>query len=316
MTKALHSVFLAAVATGSLALGSSSESDITTVPMAIRENGGGGKLHKGFQSGSLKTSAYEKTLVISWHASAITNQEPDPSLSWNPAESAWGTHKSASGVQEISRKYYPTAAARVGSDAVLVSGIDDQGKTVIEKIGLNWPNPMPAPITDIQTGFSQVHLVNPNIGREKRLYDADVPGKRCVSAMSELRRSDGDPQQFVLIFEDSKDVYVGNLTGDNIDLTLLASRTNDQAPLGAIAALQGDDLTVIGARDHKTAGFVYTFVRKIRHSYPEPSAAMPTLVLVDSDRNGTVESFLTLDPTQWAQQSWGKTSSYNEWWLN
>lgn len=285
------------------------------IPAYLRLRQGVGAIRKGHQSGVLSLDGMNKLVTITWTASAVCNLAPDYSLVWDPAAHTLGTHKVRTMRQEVSRRYFPTAACMVDSSTILVAGVLPSGKVLVDKIELVWPTPMPAVMTDVITGISSVHPVSPGLGRETRLYESDLTTGGVVRCLSRVRRVSGSPSQGLLMFDESCDVYTIGLADGA--LSLLASSSNSTAGLGLVSLLSGKDQTSIAARDHKVNGYTYTFVRDLGLAPATPGGGGPiTLILVDSDRDGAIEAYLELSAGDVLSQGWNQLDSYEEWWLN
>jgi hypothetical protein len=146
------------------------------------------------------------------------------------------------------------------------------------------------------------------------LYTADEAGRRYVAALAGLRVQGAETEAALVQFYDSQDVYVLDLNVHT--LLLLASANAPGAIFSAPESLSVTDHTGITCADRTDVGFVYTFSRgKGDLTWLDQPYDTPILTLIDSDRDGDVDSFLQLSDEQFTQGGWDDLSNYTDWWL-
>jgi hypothetical protein len=99
--------------------------------------------------------------------------------------------------------------------------------------------------------------------------------------------------------------------------SLLASQTDSLACLGVVAALGCTYCDSIQFGDRPETGFSYVFTGWGPGCVQAaPSDTDPRiLILLDTDRDGIIDSFKQLSGTQWMAEGWFRLESYREWWL-
>ena len=283
------------------------------VPYEMRVRQGAGAIRKGYQEGRIRTSSVEKQVFIGWTSSAIANQPPVWTAQWSPQGNALDGNKAQSGIQEFSTRYFPTASCVLAEDAIVVAGITTAGETVVERWSLAWPTPMPSPLAN-QAGVTAVSVALPSRAGVRRVYSADVVGRRYVRNLCALRRASGPPTDCLVQFYDSNDLYSLNLnTGQ---ATLVASAVNASGALGMVPGLQPKNHSAISFGNRTGVGYAYTLRRGMKSSLATGSpTAPPVVVLVDGNRDGVVDSALQMTAADYAQQGWSNLNNYESWWL-
>ncbi len=284
------------------------------VPYVLRANQGAGALRMGCQEGRVRTTSVEKKLLITWTSSAIANQQPAWTAQWSQQDNALDGNRAQGGAQEFSTRYFPTASCVLGPDALLIAGITPGGSTVIERWNLAWPSPMPVPMVNPQTGVTSVSVALPSRTSSKRLYDADVVGRRYVRSLCALRRQSGAPTECLVQFYDSNDLCSLDLASGQV--TLLASAVSASGVLGLVPGLQPKNHSYIAFGDRISVGYKYTLGRGMKFlPVPGNPNAPPVVVLVDTNRDGTIDAVLQMTELEYAQQGWANLSNYENWWL-
>lgn len=288
----------------------------TDIPYMLQAANGAGALRCAYQEGKISTVAADQKIVVGWTASALCNQAPQWSLTFNPPHNALGTYKAQSGTQEIPVRYYPTASCAIDSTTFMVAGRSFDGNTIIERWAVRWPAPMPGPVMDPATQIVSVSVALPSIALGQRVYAASVPGKKLVKNMCAIRKSNSSPVSCLVQFDDSGDVYVMNCNSGQ--LTLLASAAaSPSGTLGTVAGLSPNNQNGIAFGDHTSAGYIYTLSRglKLPSELGTPTPP-PVVIFVDSNRDGVIESALQVSEADYKSQGWWNLANYNNWWLN
>lgn len=271
-----------------------------------------GMVRKGYQAGAVTINPIAKEVRIEWESSALQNSLPTFPLPYDPATNSLGGNKARSSNQTVSTRFHPTAVAVSDRVNILVVGINDQDKTVMELWTLGWPAQMPAPMTSMQTGITDVAIVHPTVSANRFYAQPSGPGLRYVRNVCAMRRPSGAATHAVVQFHDSGDLHIVSFATGT--LSLLGSSTNGSGTLGLISSLSPSDQYVAKFGDRNGTGFVYMFVRGLSPSIGN-AATPPTLVLIDADRNGAIESYVNVSYPDWMPQGWGSLSNYNNWWL-
>ena len=285
------------------------------VPWELRDQDATGTIRKSFQEGVVSLSARDQSVTMNWSASPIANAQPDFSLVWDPQTRALGNNVVQTGAQTVVVRYYPTAACVVDNDSIVVAGVDSTGETVIEVWALVWPSPMPTVQTNIQTGLKSVAVAMPSVGSKTRIYDASVPGRNIARNLCGMRRQTDQAAAALVQFYDSTDIYAANLTTGA--LSLVASASSAPTTLGPIADLGVDSVSRIWCGDKISQGYVYVLRRGSPNvSFTWGGTVPNILVLIDADRNGAIDSYLSLDSAAFVSQGLADLGNYNLWWRN
>jgi hypothetical protein len=187
--------------------------------------------------------------------------------------------------QSIATGYWPTAVVALGSgDEFVVSGKRRNGNTVIERWKLT------KPIVN-SPAIGAAYMESAIVAEIDTLYDEAHQGRDMVLRM--LARP-GQTNSVLVQFFDSKDLYDVSWTAASTSTTLVASAS-------ALPALQ-TSFTFSWSRDHKTRGIVYVF--------RDEDVPNSTLVLIDQDRNKTIDSAIGVTDLEWTSGDWGSGSSY------
>lgn len=194
--------------------------------------------------------------------------------------------------QVFTTRYWPTYACGNGEDSVLVAGQDIAGKTVIER----WDFNMALLAPEAPAGFEPAPraTVTP-------LYSDDEPGRQIVLQMRPMLAA---PHKVLVRFLDSRDVWIFDTVSTT--WTQIAG-PGPSEPSGVLvqAALSGK-FGALSGRDHVSQGHVYIF--------GAPGSFVATnfvsVVLVDSDEDGDIDSTLALSNSAWASGAWSDPASY------
>lgn len=291
--------------------------DPASIPSPLRKSGATGTLRNAHQAGTIQCYSMENVVRIRWSASAIANETPDFTLVWNPQETTLGSNKLATATQELPARGYPTAACVVSKDLILVASMNRTGKTVVERWPISWPSPMPQVAVNPTTGVSSVAPVLVGRGSTTVILQTNVPGQNLIRSLCVLRKQGDVPQEYIMQFNDSGDIYRARLDGQGA-ITLVGSSTNTSGQLGLMPSLIGQDQSYLIFRDRPSHGYSYVLGRSVAGSLP-PSPSSSFLyytILLDSNRDGSLDSKLELTTDQWDSQLWWDMTNDINWWLN
>jgi len=290
--------------------------DPATLPVELRDGGSDRKLRGGLQMGTVTFRAFENAITIDWIANALNNSTlaPDASLPYDLGTDSIGLHAYRHASQTLTTRFYPTACSVLDGAHLLVAGVTAQGVTVIERWEVVWPSPMPALNTDPATGRTHVNVVTPPIGTRERWYQSAPPVQRFVRNLSGLQRSTGSVQAALVQFHDSADIL--RLDVATHQLTVLASGNSSVGALGQIPSLASNGPRWVEFGDRDGIGFTYMLRPGMpKHMGGSPVGAPPVLVLIDQNRDGSLDQFLELSPSECLSNGWWDLANYNKWWL-
>jgi hypothetical protein len=192
--------------------------------------------------------------------------------------------------------YYPTSAIYIGDDKVAISGKDAvSGLTIVEVWSLSQPSLYRFPS---QGGGPDLLFLRG--GRVDKVDTGFAPaaasGFGLIKAMWRNRRLGG--QNIFALTCEGRDLY-------SLDLAvgvavLVISSDAVVGPVAALPALEDDWLGYSGPYKHDTIGDVYKLNRR-GHNWDEGEDAISdevhSLFLLDSDYNGSIDSFLEVSPS-------------------
>jgi hypothetical protein len=209
------------------------------------------------------------------------------SISWHDPQ-----HEITS-VQKHALSYWPTQVVGLHSrDTLLVAGKRRNGNTVIERWVVR--DPLPIQSVDIHTGQTgpwRLKLRAPS--SIEVIYDSAIENQDIVERFLLLRT----PGMVLVQFWDSNNVYSFDATESQAQLQLVASPDPGSGGLHIPALTRYFDQYLTG--DHETLGHISLM---LSNSY--------RIVFVDSDRDGTVESFLTPSDQEWTTLGLGDFEIY------
>jgi hypothetical protein len=281
------------------------------IPSALLTSDMRGTLQRGFQTGRVSANASERTVYVHWTASALQNRAPDYSLAWDPERGTLGTASFSTDRQAHVVAFYPTAIGRLSGDSILVAGAKTNGGTIIQKWTVLWPSEMPAPVVG-DDGFSSVSLVLPTVQKSVVYSTSGLGSPGFVSGMCGLRSPVGVSDALVQ-YLDPNNVYVMSLTSGA--MTLVASETGTSGTIGAIAALGAKDYSGIGSSERAGFGYVYQFYRG-RTDVLSSSLDVPVLMIIDSDKDGSIDGHLELSSGAYESTGWATLDNYVSPWLD
>lgn len=191
-------------------------------------------------------------------------------LDWGWLDAS-GTTGRASQAFELT--YWPMAAQEFAGDLIVAGVRPRDGHTVIERWSLIYPSP----------GYAGEDY-SVTLGAVSSLYDARQVGRSGVRFLRRLERAAVSPTSLLVQFSDSNDLYVLDVTTGVLSLLWDAQ---------AVTHLKDARWKYVTSAEHSTHGYVYSW-----HA-SEEAAVIETLVALDVNKDGTVESWLFLNNQQW-----------------
>ncbi len=270
------------------------------IPAHIWNGSASTPLRHELQVGHVACATTDRLVSVQWSAGALVNTTPDWTVDPVASEQA---NPVSFDLQQFATSYHPTAVGVATESAIVVGGVRVTGETVIEVWSFVWPTmPQPGPGNVVKTVAPFRKTVN-------TLYSADQGGRRYVRSIAPLQVQQGAVTHALVQFDDSGDVY--SISLQNGSLSLVASPTA-AGGVGPIPELGTFRHTNIEFNDHVGSGYVYIFGG--RGGWLSPVNEPSTLVLLDGDRDGTIDSEQVLLPAQWDQQGWADPASYIDGW--
>lgn len=299
----------------------------SALPERLRFGGGSGAtIRNGFQAGSVTWRASATGADIRWTSSPLTNSEPDwdtYSENVNLGNNSRGNAKYQTAKQAIQTAFYVTAIGREYQDSLLVAGVKKVGgQVIVQRWEFFWPlTGMPNPVEDFATGLESVEIVIPGLQKTTLYTSVEINGDPTVivSGICGLRGPSGSsPTHAVLQFVAPNDIKLMNLTTGNI--TLLASESGSGGALGVVPSLSIKKYSGISIKNHSALGYVYFFSTgssAVSDFYGGAGLDDDDVRthLVDSDRNGTIDSALELSTNQAQAAGYLTLENYFDWWL-
>jgi hypothetical protein len=288
----------------------------TTLPYELQRGCADRTLRGGYQRGGVTFRAFESALEIQWTANALNNSTspPDFTLPYHFETDSIGSYANHHAQQTLPTRFYPTACCVVDSTYFLVAGVTTQGAAIIERWELAWPSPMPTPAMDATDGRTHVHVATPAVARRERLYETAPLAQRYVRNLAGLQRSAGPTQAVLVQFHDSSDVLRLDLT--TRQFTTIASGSNSSATLGQVPSLATNCERWVEFGDRIGLGYAYRF--RIGTPWTMTGStvgAPPSLVLIDQDRDGELDQFVELFPSESRTGGWWDLANFANWWL-
>lgn len=289
-------------------------SQAPTIPAPLLTGRSHRSIRRGCQQGRVTFNAVAQQVGVLWTASPTTNRPPsfDAPGTIDFSTDVVDLERTESGQQTFSVTFRPTAAGVIDNESVLVGGVSRQGKTVIEVWQISWPLSVAGPVTNVETGVTSVELVLPGLGTQTRLYADNVAGRRYVRNVCGLEREDAATTEALVLFYDSNDLYRVDLSTGV--LNLVASANDVSGDLGLIPDLKRRVYSALSYGHRTGAGYCYQLFVAPR-ACVLPATTDNTLILIDDNRDGELESFLALSASEYASQGWHLLSNYTEWWL-
>jgi hypothetical protein len=187
----------------------------------------------------------------------------------------------------------PTALAALDDGVLIVAGEGRDRRTRLERIDLG-----PAEI-DAQT--PSVRAGEP-IAR-RTLWECDAPGRRVIAHLARLP-GEGAPRLAALMW-DSPEVVAFDLEAKT------CSRLAALHASGEVGVLEVPELAstyhTLSVRNHRRHGYVLLLGTAAFDVVREDDR---TLVLVDGDRNGTLDRRMLLDAEGWIREGFADEESY------
>lgn len=187
--------------------------------------------------------------------------------------------------QSFATSYQPTAVGAPARDGeLLVAGTRRNGNTVIERWTFR-PPALIAPAVGAQ------HLEEAVVVDIETLYDEARPRRDAVLRLVPMPRL---PQRALVQFDGSKDVH--ELVWSDA-VSTLQRLTSDKT-----WGLPRRGFQFSWSRDHRTRGVVLVF--------GDEGVPDSTFVLVDCDRDGTIDESFGVSDGEWRDGDWGDGNAY------
>ena len=228
------------------------------------------------------SAQFRATLMIDCEGKALT-------LHWRYAPNGDFANPVAATKQVIAVGYWPTVAEVVSSTTVLIAGKERSGDTRLER----WIVVPPLVVEPVGGGATA--LGAQPVGDIEVLYDASVAGKDMIKVMHRVR---GKPSSALVQFADSNVLYELNWNAAPFALTQVLTPATEPA--------LSNEYDYFFAGDHITNGFVYVFADFDAHF------ASPALVLIDANRDGTIDARQTYTFAQYRAAALDARLSYVE----
>lgn len=211
----------------------------------------------------------------------------------------------ASASQTFNTLYQPTHACGIGLRQIAVAGKEIGGDTLIEfwtfgqalKTEALTPPPQGGPRFGLQAGLRTA---------KTEIYRQSGLGLDTLAQMTRMLGPE-DSTFLLLRFWDSKEVYRLDWTSDL--LTRLASPQSGLPGTLHVPELAFEDSSALRRGRHSVLGDVYVFPRR-RASEGVGDPLVPTLVLIDSDRDGFLDDRLWIDGAGWEAHGLGDPANY------
>jgi hypothetical protein len=259
---------------------------------------------------SQEGSNTEIDLGVSWAKGqstfAVTSRDIRFNWRWTAAN---GPPKKQFSPQKDTVTFWPTAIEPLAPRVIMVAG-KWRAKTVVEIWEFETPQPIVVPC-NMQGECDYPELTIP-FESQTRVSEEAVVGRDIIYLMF---KNPALPAGFVysafVQYFDSKHLYRLDVdSADNAVLTIVASPSSQSVPPGSPTVLICPQLAngyeFCFAADHPQQGYVYAFLTEANSSNPD----YDPLVIYDSDRNGTLDGFLSLTNDEWMSQGWCHVETY------
>jgi len=194
----------------------------------------------------------------------------------------------------ISTPYWPTVSIRLDEATVAIGGKLRRGGTVIELVEVIPPTPLYDPQSgaySLETGL---------VGGRNYIYNEATAGRDMIM---HLQKTLHDPSVLLVRFWDSKDMYLIDTNTETIQLVASSQATTNALYIPALDAFYPN----AWKGDHLILGYVYVF-----YNGYDINGSLPT-VLMDSDRNGSIESYVVPDQVAWTALGLGDANQFADW---
>ena len=224
-------------------------------------------------------------MVIDSHHRAfvsIVPQRPEITVNWKHFPTPPSPNGRTSATESYWIDFFPTGVAAGLDGTLYVGGTRKNGKTVIQQWKFEIPNPLP----NEATAFDRVSI--------RTVFNKNVAGRRHVFTLHSLVGVNG----VMATFDDSRDAWVYNDSSKSWTLSASPSAGSglNVPALGTLAWNR------FHSRAHKTLGAMYVY---------SDSDSGTTLVLFDSDKNGTLDSSNVYTPDSWQLAGLNSPSNYD-----
>lgn len=197
---------------------------------------------------------------------------------------------------------YPTDTALLDSDTLVVAGKRKGNYTTIERWEFEWPDPLPHPSYDDETGKWSYEIALPELTKRTEVYGESTPGRIFVRhLLPVLGLSEEDASVFVQ-FHDSGDIYILDATDGALTLISGSSKAGVLPVIPELA----NPYDRSWKANHRGQGYVYVLSVRDRTEPTDP----PTLVLQDTDRDGDLDNHVLIPADGWADSLYGDPANY------
>ena len=295
---------LAAIACVAIGLGFQSPS-VSGVPADVYDRTSNETLRHGYQMGKISYSTANKTVNFLWSAGAEVNLEPT-TLGAPGYENNYISRET----RVLGTRYYPSSVSVVDYQTILVAGVKDNGKTVLEKWALSWPSAMPAPDTLMGGGpIGTVPVIIPNRSGVSVLLNEDTAGKRVIRNITPVLRSAGPPLAALVQFDDSLDVYQVDLATGSMAIVASAITPGGVGPIPTLALHKYNGF---GGGERIGYGYVYVLFRNV---VPGSTSWRDTVVLQDYDKDGVIDAHIVVPSDDYCGEGkWSDEDEYVDPW--
>ena len=230
-------------------------------------------------------------------------EEKSVTIHWSWAHAGTSTRHLSTQIETVA--FWPTAVVGLGQGRLAVAG-RGATNTIIEVWTLG-NVVLPQPVYPIGGGPPQFGQLHVPVVRRSLVYEAATPGMKTVAILLwNPVTANGSLESMLVQFDDSKKLHALDVgTSMEATFTLVAEPSNSGAGPNVIVApaldARFDDLHVTA--NHGTHGIAH----KLGSPVGDPTSHV---LLIDADRNGTLDLVRTLTAQQWDAESWGDASAY------
>ena len=210
--------------------------------------------------------------------------------------------------EEFATSYWPTIVA-VGRERMFVGGKGEDGGTILERWTFDSKSTAGhfAPSVELACGA---------LGTESPHHEWTLPPRKLVEEIVHL--APGSPQGLIrdllpslksterlfIYYDGSSEVY-------EVDLATRAQMLR-ASPMGTAPSLKVPELSRdynrCWAADYTQQGYCYFFAPDLEHGMDTGRPPSGLLVLIDSDRDGRIDSSKLISANEWASY-WGDTAN-------
>lgn len=230
-------------------------------------------------------------------------------LLWNYRFDLSGERRNYQQVEGV--HFWPTEVTRVQGTEVLVAGVKFNGNTVMQLWELEVDADVPDPVYNSGTQqWTYPTSLNFPILRKSTVYNAQIAGQKRVRKLWPNR---GRQWSFYVQFDDSGDVYDATLVdnGTKFEMGSLVKvlTPSTSPPTGVLSEPDIDNnFADRWDDDHIQHGYVYFAGDRADTAPAHPRG----VVMFDADRNGTIDSSMSIGMAEWNSMGFGDAAQYND----